>query len=1260
MNVVSFKHLSHQIIEHDEFLDEQHCLTRFATFFDESTQVDPSIVIANDASKSANKGSMHVSKDAVASANSIDSLSNSELSKVDWTIHWNTRMQGLMPEANAARTFPFDFASSCSDNVPREHLRDTLTTAIPVELTESLLKLSRENNTNPSYFLAVAFGLLISKHTNSKETVIGALPETANIPVPLRMVFKHMNDTPSVEILRIVNEVKTEMNFINMYTNKCRNSEAIMETLNAATEGDNALEIDFCRILISTSQDPDAMNSYKGIINLALAFTNKSHQSFTWTFNPELFIPETIARIHDRMVTLLNTLCEVDKCQEMDLNAPSLFDAVKITSAEEDRILERFAVGKKRFVQMISGLHVLFEQQVDSHGHKIAVEDEFHRSLTYSELNVQSTNLSIMICSIPVTREEFTHERRVAVMIPRSLTMFVALLGVLKAGAAYVPIDPTYTADRIEYILEDSGADLVLTDQSTQWLVPADFVNRTQCLPDVAVSPICESKNDNVIVPKSSPEKLFCVLYTSGTTGKPKGVGIEHNNALMFMANSLWDPINETDIWAQMANQCFIGSMNDIWLPLVRGATTSIIPKDTIMDVNEFAHELRRRGVTCTFMTPKMLELYADSYPETFDGLNVVQVAGEAVRLDAVVKLAGRAKHLQYLYGCTERTGCISGYEIPSEGVTDTIKRCKRLTIGKPIENTRMYILDERMNTVPIGVVGQLHVGGDQIARGYLNRDDLTNQKFITDPNGRGRLYVTGDLARWLPDGTGVDLIGRTDCMVKIRGYRVELGEIEAVVMNGAEGITASSVIIREDNPGNQTLVAYVTPTNVSTKEVHARLIRALPAYMVPLWIIAINKIPLNHNGKVDKRALPVPTDGDKVACATECLEPCTTEAEKEVVRVWSEVIKVNESILGANSVFTEVGGNSLQVAKVLMLLRNYCQSLEMSDLLRHESPRAIGVVIDRLRATKAVRVELPDNILKFAEGDGSDVTPVFLIHGGSGVVDYGAPIGQYLHKRAFYGIQLTERVANITKAATAHGDDALTALATEYVKAVKLVRPYGPYALAGNSLGALLAFEMTRIIEADGEVVERVFPMDMPVFKFNKEDAYLKATDYSQKAPILFASMLGHYFSKDTERVDRLLAEVDINFLKHLEESRGTPEVAEGLFTQKMDMTMKFLLDLGMPRDDWDKIVFGLAICDPLFVDIRDRGTIKANVELLKCKDNRLMQHTCRVSGNSNLVDYYGWDQVTSGIVTVEYVPGDHVDMAYVGMKECATIFDY
>eukprot|EP01134_Creolimax_fragrantissima_P002203 CFRG2203T1 len=158
-------------------------------------------------------------------------------------------------------------------------------------------------------------------------------------------------------------------------------------------------------------------------------------------------------------------------------------------------------------------------------------------------------------------------------------------------------------------------------------------------------------------------------------------------------------------------------------------------------------------------------------------------------------------------------------------------------------------------------------------------------------------------------------------------------------------------------------------------------------------------------------------------------------------------------------------------------------------------------------------------------ERDGSDVTPVFLIHGGSGVVAYGAPIGQYLHKRAFYGIQLTERVANITKAATAHGDDALTALATEYVKAVKLVRPYGPYALAGNSLGALLAFEMTSIIEADGEVVERVFPMDMPVFEFNKEDAYLKATDYSQKAPILFASMLGHCFSKDTEKVDRLLA---------------------------------------------------------------------------------------------------------------------------------------
>eukprot|EP01134_Creolimax_fragrantissima_P003994 CFRG3994T1 len=1241
-------------------LDDKLCLPGFGSLFGECTQVDPSTVIANDTYKLSHEGSLRVSKDAVASASEIDSPSKSELSKVDWIAHWNTRMQGLDSEANAAHTFPYDFVYDYSENAQRGNLRETLTTHIPVELTDSLHKISSDNNTNPLYFLVAAFGLLISKHTNNKETVIGALPEAASIPVPLRMVFGHMIDTPSVEALRVVNKVKTEMNFINKYAKKYRDSNAIMEMLNAVTEGDNALEADFWRILVSTSQDPEAMNSYEGVVDLALAFTNNSHQSFTWTFNPNLFLAETIARIHDRMVNLLSTICKVEGCQAMDQNALSLFDAVKITSAEEDRILEQYSMGKQRYVQTVAGLHVLFEQQADTNGPKTAVEDEFYRSLTYSQLNAQSTSLSILICSISVTREEFTSERRVAVMIHRSLTMFVALLGVLKAGAAYVPIDPTYTADRIQYILEDSGADLVLTDISTQILVPADFVNRTYCLPDVSISPICESENDNIVIPKSSPEKLFCVLYTSGTTGKPKGVGIEHKNALTFMENSLWDPINEKDVWAQMANQCFIGSMNDIWLPLIRGATTSIIPKGALMDVNEFTFELRRRGVTCTFMTPKMLELYADSDPATFEGLNVVQVAGEAVRLDAVVKLAGRAKHLQHLYGCTERTGCISGYEVPADGVTDTLKRCKRLTIGKPIENTSMYILDERMNAVPIGVVGQLYVGGDQIARGYLNRDDLTKQKFITDASGRGRLYATGDLARWLPDGTGVDLIGRTDSMVKIRGYRVELGEIEAAIMNGTEeGITASSVIIREDSPGNQTLVAYVAPASVSTKNIHAQLIGALPAYMVPVCIIAINQIPLNHNAKVDKRALPVPTVRDMIDCATECLEPCTTEAEKEVVRVWSEVIKVNESVLGANSIFTEVGGNSLHVAMVLTSLRSYCQSLELSDILLHDSPRAIGALMDSLRATESVRVELPDPILKFAKGDGSNATPVFLIHGGSGLVDYGALIGQYVHKRAFYGIQLTESVANITKAATANGDDALTVLSTEYVKAVKLVHPHGPYAFSGNSLGALLAFEMTRILEADGEVVERVIPMDMPVFKFNKMDAYATATDYSQKAPMLLAYVWGHHFSKNTEYVDHLLAEMDRKFLKQLEEFRSTSEAADALFTQ-MDMTMSFLLDLGMPKEQWEKVIFGLTICDPLFVDIRDRGTIKADVELLKCKDNRLMEHTCRFSGNSHLLEYYGWDQVTSGIVTVGYVPGNHVDMVSVGMKECAAIFDY
>ncbi|KNC76193.1 hypothetical protein SARC_11297 [Sphaeroforma arctica JP610] len=1185
-----------------------------------------------------------------------------DLQSVDWTVHWNTKMTGIDTDAIAVNEFPFDFDSSPTRLSAPHAERHSVTLPIPQNLRDSLHALCGQQGLNPSNFIAAAFGLLICKHTNTKDAVIGVLPEAGLIPVPLRLLLDtKMVGTPSVEALSLVQKVEAEMDFINRHTRKYRDTEAVQKVLDAALET-SELEADFYRILVSASNRSEAVNSFKDVIDLALSFTDENHTSLSWTYNDELFLPSTINFIHDRMITVLNTICKVEGYQPLDGTVETLFDAIKITSAEEDRILAQFSKGKQRYVPMAEGLHKLFEQQVGRVGHKVAVSDEQRKSLTYADLNSQADILSKMLCALPMMRSEFADERRVAIMIPRSLTLFVALIAVLKAGAAYVPIDPTYSAQRIAYILEDSGADVLITVASTRSLVPVDFCGSECMLPNVAIEPL-ETKPElaRINMPKSTPDKLFCVLYTSGTTGKPKGVGVEHHNALTFMANSLWDPIGENDVWAQMANFCFIGSMNDIWLPLVRGASTTIVPRAAMMDVQEFKREIYERGVTCTFMTPKLLELFADADPAAFEGLNVVQVAGEAVRLDAVSKLAGRAKHLQHLYGCTERTGCISGYEIPTGGLPDALQRGKRMSIGMPIENTSMHILDANMMSVPVGVVGQLYVGGDQITRGYLNRRDLTEAKFFECPRGRGRLYSTGDLARWLPDGSGVDLIGRTDSMVKIQGYRVELGEIEAAIMNtkpkDGPGITTSCVILRGDIIlGEQVLVAYVTPASVSVKDVRAHLITTLPAYMVPAHLMPIASIPLNHNGKVDRRALPKPNGND--AIHTPIATRALTESETVVVKSWSELIGIPVTCIASHSVFTEFGGNSMRIAKLLSILRKYCKALELSDLLDNDTPEKIANRVDEIFTNNIDYVQLPETILKFSAGDGSGATPVFLIHGGSGVVDYGAQIGQFVKKHPYYGIQLTQAVAAVCKEAEANGYDVLHAVSSAYVGSVRAVQAHGPYSFAGNSLGALIAFEMTRILEDDGEVVERIVPMDMPVAKFSKAHCYRTATSYAEKAPMLLTAVWGRMLCDDTERVDKLLAEMDATFSQRLENNKDDPASAEEMFTQ-MESTMKFLLDLGMPREEYDRVVFGLSICGPLFQDLRGRGTVKADVSLIKCEDNRLMNHTLRTSGQQDMLQFYGWDQVTTGTVTTNVVPGDHVDMVSVGMKECAQVFD-
>eukprot|EP00122_Pirum_gemmata_P015321 Pgem_evm2s14317 len=894
---------------------------------------------------------------------SIDNLAKS----IDWGGYFHQQLKGVTEEANAITEFPFDFEAQTKADVSSKNDRDILSVnvqlkkEIPEYIFTNVKQLCEKENVSELTILATVFSLLIGKHCHTKEVVVGLMVEDMEVTLPLRNKFNSGIDdkennhadinnnnnnhtklnSATAEQLYLLNKTEKLLNFIKRASRKYGAGQQSSKVHKALIKEEEFFNLNsFSKIMVSNIP----ISELKENVQLALSFSCDNggiidYTKLCWSYNPLCFNKDTIPRLHERFITILSSFVKAKGLQRFPKS--TLWDTVEVIPACENNLLRQYCVGSTRPISnKVNGLYELVEMQVARVPTKVAVVDKnIEDTLTYEQLNGLSNGLALFILGWNnIYKDSQKVQQRVAVMMPRCRHTFICLLAVLKAGAAYVPIDPTYPSSRIEHILEDSECNIILTTSEVKELVPEQFRNRVINLPDDPLTLPTRTVNINKVVKQSD---LFVILYTSGTTGKPKGVAIENFNALIFLENYLWDPVTENDTWAQMANHAFIGSMNDVWLPLTRGATTSIIPKEKMMDPTDFEAEIKLRGITCTFMTPKMLEIFADSDTAIFDGLNVVQVAGEAVRMDAVIKLAGKAKHLQNLYGCTERTGCISGYEVPCEGLPESLKNNPRLPIGLPIENTQMYILDKDMQPVPIGVVGDLYIGGPQITRGYLNRDDLTLEKFITNPFDGGRMYKTGDTARWLADGHGVDLMGRSDSMVKIRGFRVELGEIETAIMKaGCE--VASSAVVLHDQDQLQKLTAYVTSTHIDI-DLHKlleKLKQTLPSYMVPHYFIILDKIPLNHNGKLDRRALPKP-DQRNIIIRTHNDDSTSfvTENEKLIINSWEEVLNLKGvHVITKNSNFIELGGNSLLMTKVLTAIKKFCPAITVADLINCET----------------------------------------------------------------------------------------------------------------------------------------------------------------------------------------------------------------------------------------------------------------------------------------------------------------------------------
>ena len=561
-----------------------------------------------------------------------------------------------------------------------------------------------------------------------------------------------------------------------------------------------------------------------------------------------------------------------------------------------------------------SCVHQLFEAQAERTPDAVAVVLE-DRQLTYRELNIRANQLAHYLQALGVEPEVL-----VGICVERSLEMVVGILGVLKAGGAYLPIDPSYPGERLAFMLEDAQVRALLTQERLIARFPL-LETQIVCL-DTGWNNIIRQRED---IPSSgvTPENLAYVIYTSGSTGRPKGVMIEHQaicDRLHWAQTYL--PLTTEGRLLQRASFCFDVSVREIFWPLMVGARLIMLPPDRHHDISYIVKLIAKFQITAIRFEPSLLHLFLDeSGLDTCTCLKSVICSGEALSYELQDRFFARLDvPLHNIYGPTETT------------ITATAWICKReghhriVAIGRPITNTQIYLLNRDLQPVPVGVPGELHIGGVGLARGYHNRPELTAEKFIPNPfsdEQGARIYKTGDLARYLRDGN-IEFLGRLDHQVKIRGFRIELGEIETV-MEQHPAVREVVVLAREDEPGDKRLVAYVVPNEAPSptvselrpQELRHFLKQKLPDYMVPSIFVMLDTLPLTPNGKVDRRALPAP-DRTRPDLEEAFVAP-RTPMESLVAEVWQEALGVDQ--VGVYDNFFDLGGHSLLAMQVIAKL---------------------------------------------------------------------------------------------------------------------------------------------------------------------------------------------------------------------------------------------------------------------------------------------------------------------------------------------------
>ena len=643
-------------------------------------------------------------------------------------------------------------------------------------------------------------------------------------------------------------------------------------------------------------------------------------------YSTSLFDEATIKNLLEHFRNLLESVVANPEGRVSDLPL--------ITKAEEEFVTKQLNNNEAPYPDYNS-IHEIFQAQARLTPNSLALIHQGRR-LTYNELDRHSNQLANHLITLGVGPESL-----VGVLMDRSLESVIALLGILKAGGAYVPLDAAYPGERLAYMLRDSGAKVLVTKDRFMASLPEHNAHVVRI--DTDWERIAQQSADDP-AKRTNPQHGAYVIYTSGSTGQPKGVLGLHRGAVNRF-NWMWTryPFADGDVCCQKTSLSFVDGVWEVFGPLLRGVPTVIFNDDVVKDTDRFIDELARHGVTRLVLVPSLLRviLGARDVESKLAKLNYCVCSGEALPAELARTFQQRLPHciLLNLYGSSEASADATYHEVAKEQDGSTI------SIGRPLSNVQVYILDDNLQPLPVGARGELYVGGDALARGYIQRPDLTAERFVPDAFGGragGRLYRTGDIARLLANGD-IEFLGRVDHQVKVRGYRIELEEIEAVLKEHA-AVREAIVMAREDVPGDVRLIAYLVAEQSDDRELREHLRRHLLDYMMPAAFVFVDALPLTPNGKVNRQALPAPQTS---TAPQHSFEPPRNTTEQEIADLWTEVLAVER--VGIDDNFFELGGHSLLATQMISRVRmNFGIDLDLRKFFLSPTVRNLADLVEQ------------------------------------------------------------------------------------------------------------------------------------------------------------------------------------------------------------------------------------------------------------------------------------------------------------------------